>query len=144
MSVEFGQAARKVFSEGAAEANRLRHPRFGAHHMLLAVLGLSDGGASSVLDAFRVDRAAARTWIEHTFPVGDAPPDRGEMPYDASGMEVLQSAIGRARDAAADRVTTAHVLLGLLHTEEAPGYRALEAAGVDVPALIAALTDDPS
>lgn len=143
MSVEFSQATRKVFSGGAAEANRLGHPRFGAHHMLLAVLGLSDGGAASVLDAFRVDRAAARSWIEHAFPVGDAAPDREEMPYDVSGMEVLQSAIGRARDAAADRVTTAHVLLGLLHTEEGPGRRALEAAGADVPALMAALRDHP-
>lgn len=143
MSVEFSPPARKVFSEGAAEANRLRHPRFGAHHMLLAVLGLSDGAAAAVLDALRVDRVAARSWIEDSFPAGDAAPDRGEMPYDTSGMEVLQRAIGRARDAAADRVTTAHVLLGLLQTEEGPGYRALEAAGVDVPALIAALGDHP-
>ena len=121
------------------EVRRLGHDRVRAEHIFLGVIGISEGSASCILDSMGVDRAVLRQSLEASLPAGEADPGRGELPYDQTGVAVIEVCMAEVQRTGAARLSTAQVLLGLLTAPGNSTNGALEAAGVSVPELEARL-----
>lgn len=134
--------AREAIRRAIDEMKRLRHDAVRAEHILLGLLELTVGSASTALDLEGVDRAEVRRRLKEILPpgTGDVRED-GEYPFHPSGVRVLQGSM--AELAEGDRLRTAHLLLGILAIDSAPIGGALLAAGVDTASLAARLRSKP-
>jgi ATP-dependent Clp protease ATP-binding subunit ClpA len=74
--------------------------------------------------------------------MGNAPPERRELPYDENGLALLRRAVAEARSSGILQVNTGHLLLAALTDPEGPAYETLEGAGVDVMNLADAARAD--
>jgi ATP-dependent Clp protease ATP-binding subunit ClpC len=131
----FSNGAQEVFARAAEEAKRLGHDQFGAQHILLGVLKMSRGAASSALNTAKIDRDAVRRTIESRYPAQAPLPRSVEIPYDPSGIAVVRGALSQAEANADGRVTSGHVLLAAIGQETDLAHQILMSAGVKVEEL---------
>lgn len=133
---------RHVFELAKEEVIRLKHEYFGAEHILLGLLDMSDGAACRAFDSVGVDRDAVRSQVEAMYPVGNASTERREVPYDQTGIAVLQNMAAEARRLGVTQISTGYLLLASLLSPQEPSYRALQNAGVNVPDVVKAIQAD--
>lgn len=146
MDIVMTDVARAAFGGALEEVKRLRHDAVRAEHLLLAILAATVGSASKALDALSVDRNRVRGLIESELFPGDTAPHGGEYRYDESGAAVVKNALVSVGGVGTLRLSSARVLLAAVPDEDAPAWRILDRAGVDVPGLIGALrakADEP-
>jgi len=115
---------------------RRGHERVLPAHIFLAIIRSDDGAAATALDAIGADRAALRSHVEGLMPEGHAPRDRGEVPYDRTGVAIIQTTVAEAGPSGDPWFSTAHELLAILATPDVTVCQALERAGVSIPDLV--------
>ncbi|GAB3160627.1 Clp protease N-terminal domain-containing protein [Myceligenerans halotolerans] len=105
-----------------------------------------DGGLDSeALASLGIDLEAVRVTTDATFGDGafDAAARRsgpkGHIPFTRDAKKSLELALREAVRLRSKDIDETHLLLGILRDGHAPGAKALSDAGVDVPALRAAL-----
>jgi ATP-dependent Clp protease ATP-binding subunit ClpA len=127
----FTPAVVETVDLAASEARSLGHHSIGGEHLLLALFGVG-GGASIVLEAFRLDEDELRSQLPRgDWTAGPAPWLSGDAA--AALARALVAAAARGRSAA----DSEHLLLGLREGGRAAAL--LELHGVEAEALVAAV-----
>jgi ATP-dependent Clp protease ATP-binding subunit ClpC len=131
----FTNRVRRALAMAREEAHRLRHAYVGTEHILLGVLRVGEGVASTVLENLKLDGDLIRQRIEEAVSPGSGAPVTGqEIPYTGRAKKVLELAMSEARELRHPYVGTEHVLLGLLREEKGLAAQVLVAAGLTLDA----------
>ncbi len=145
-------ARRRVLALGAEEARRRGDARIGTEHLLLALLHQPDGalaetlgvGRDEVREALdRLDRQAlAAIGIDTTdLPLATPVSGRRRPPFTSGAREALRHALLATRSEGARRVTSRHLMLGLLErVRPDPVAHLLADLGIDADAVRDRLT----
>ena len=120
MNVSFTQHCREALGVTRLEAVRLGHPFVGPEHILLGLLQLDEGIASTALDRLGVDRETLRTMVVRDLPPSESTAAPAELPYTQPAVTVLEGAMREARDDGASPVHSGHLLLATVHGEGWP------------------------
>jgi ATP-dependent Clp protease ATP-binding subunit ClpA len=161
----FTEDARRAVRLAEEEARRLRHPSIGAEHILIALLDEGHGPAAralrdhglvatdlrqrvldlvdpGVLDpealaAIGIDLDQVREITESTFGEGalEAPMREGHIPFAKPAKKVLELSVREAVRLKHRRISTGHLLLGLLREGKGLAPRILTDAGANLTAL---------
>lgn len=143
----FDARARRVLSLAHEEAHYYGHNYIGTEHMLLGLLGESQGIAARALDSLGVNLPAVRDVVrdmigheEH--PTGDEPPPPpGWIPYVPRLRKVLLLAAKEAQRLGHDHVGTEHLLLAIVREGEGVAAKILKRFGaLDEVARVQTLT----
>jgi ATP-dependent Clp protease ATP-binding subunit ClpA len=116
----------------------LRHSFVGTEHILLGVLGVSEGSAAQVLTSFGVGYANVRTAVVGMMGVGVEAPD-AELLFTDRAQETVDRARREASMRDQPRVGTEHLLLALVHDLGGAAARILLELDADPVAIRSAL-----
>ncbi|MBP5640401.1 MAG: ATP-dependent Clp protease ATP-binding subunit [Victivallales bacterium] len=110
----FTPRAQQVLAIAKREAKEMGSPAAGAEHLLLGIMGLGQGIASTTLVRYGVTPELVKTELEL-----QKSPDRnlqleGDIPWNGEAQTVFQNALREARNLNYNFVGTEHLLLGLL------------------------------
>jgi len=130
MNGSFTAHCRAALQTTRAEASRLGHSFVGPEHILLGLLGLTDGIASTALDGLEINRYELRTIAARDLPPPEPTPASGELPYAERSVTVLKNALREARDDGASPVHSGHLLLATVGVEGWPEDLALDLPGL--------------
>lgn len=151
----FGPESLRAVALAEAEARSAGSSRLGTEHLLLGLLGDSEGGAARLLGGAGVTLAAARRKVAEA--VGQRPAEPDTDARSATGVvgaiersPRAERALGRAfrfsREGQSREVTSEHLLLGVLDVEGTAG-QVLRGLGIDLDNLRATVEsrgDDPA
>jgi hypothetical protein len=117
MFERFTPRARNVMTHAYAEAKALQHNFVGTEHLLLGLLGESDGIGAVVLTELGVDIDVVRREIEHRIGRGseDVP---HRSPFTPRSKRALELALNEAIQLGHNYIGTEHQLLGLLRVDD--------------------------
>lgn len=135
----FTARARLALMLAQDEAQRRNQIHIGTEHLLLALIEQPDGTLARLLDRLRVDIAAVRAAIEPDATSGDRTVLRA-VGLTSNTKRSIEHAVAEARRLDHLAVDTDHLMLGLLHQEDAAAG-ALKAAGVSLANARAAIRD---
>ncbi len=130
----FTERARQAVILGQEEARELRHGFVGSEHILLGLLGESDGLAARVLGSFDVSLEAVRAQVTRIVAAGEEPVV-GEIPFTPRAEQALELALREALSLGHDYIRTEHLLLGLVRGVDGVGVRILRELGADPRAV---------
>ncbi|HYO48380.1 MAG TPA: Clp protease N-terminal domain-containing protein, partial [Chloroflexia bacterium] len=131
---KFTERARKVLQLAQEEAQGLGHNYIGTEHLLLGLLGESDGVASRVLASLGIELGKVRPAVEAA--IGRGTYDvTGEVGLTPRAKRVIELAVDEARRLNHHYVGTEHLLLGLVREGEGTGARVLEDLGVSLETI---------
>jgi ATP-dependent Clp protease ATP-binding subunit ClpA len=129
------ESAARALSLADAEARQLGHDRVGTEHVLLGLLTNGTATSKTLSDA-GVTLTAARSKVSEA--VGEGAPSRrlpnGLLPRTARVTRALGRSSRFAHARGSERVSSDHVLMGILDVEGIAG-QVLRGLGVDVDAL---------
>lgn len=128
--VEFSGCAQAAIRLGAGEAAKLGHGYVGTEHLLLGLMDEAEGMAADTLRRGGLAAPALREAVTALVGVGaaGARPSQGLTPRC---RRVIESAAREARLRGQGRVTTSHLLRGLLLERESSAFRLLSHMGAD-------------
>jgi ATP-dependent Clp protease ATP-binding subunit ClpA len=129
----FTKKGRRVVALAQEEARLLEHAQIDTAHLLVALTRVEDGAAARVLRVLGLSPERARQETVRLAGYGSrdgAPP--AELPLTPAAKDALDAARREALALGHDRVTDAHVLLGLLAPFDAVARRVLVDAGLDI------------
>lgn len=135
MHEQFSDRARHAMALATREAGRLQHDYIGPEHILLGLVTQGECVAGELLTAAGVDPARVREEIDRRVEAGQAGPVIGRRPYNPQTRAVMEHAISEARRLGHKYVGTEHLLLGLLHLDQALPAQVLRDLGVDLESL---------
>lgn len=135
MHEQFSDRARHAMALATREANRLQHDYIGPEHILLGIVAQGESVAATVLRHMGVDLKTLRKEMDRQIAAGHAPAEIGRRPYNPETKAVIEHAISEARRVDHRYIGTEHLLLGLLHLEEAIAARILLAHGLSLDRL---------
>jgi len=127
----FTERAQKVIRLSQEEAKRFNHDSITPEHILLGILDLDEGVASSIISNIGINTAKLRLEIEKLLPLGDNLLQYGELPLTLNARKILEYAIDEAQRMTYSYVGTEHILLGLLRNQEFKTTMILENFGLD-------------
>jgi ATP-dependent Clp protease ATP-binding subunit ClpC len=146
----FTKDARRCVEAAVEEARSLGHDSVGDEDLLLGILCVADGVAAEALSSLGVTLEAAREESEGLFAealssigisldevrreAGEAfemrIPDDRRIPFSPRAKKALEGALREAIRLRDNRITSEHVLLGLLRDEDGTAVRLLGNLGV--------------
>ncbi|HVM47009.1 MAG TPA: Clp protease N-terminal domain-containing protein [Candidatus Acidoferrum sp.] len=128
----FTPRAQQVLALARKEADRLNHNFVGTEHVLLGLIKLSQGVATTVLLKLGLELETVRLEVEKQ--VGKGPDQKiiGNIPYTPRVKKVLKLAEKEAKALNHTYVGTEHILLGLLREGDGVAARVLRELDVDV------------
>jgi ATP-dependent Clp protease ATP-binding subunit ClpC len=109
----FTSRARHAVVLAQDEARRLQHNYIGTEHLLLGLLGESDGLASRALQGFGVSADGARDAVVAIIGTGATEPS-GHIPFTPRAKKTLELALREALQLHHNYIGTEHILLGLI------------------------------
>jgi hypothetical protein len=124
----FTDRARKAVSGSEAEARRLGHGFVGTEHILLALIDITDGVASRVLDGLGISRSMVEEQVLERITRA-TPPEAGKLPFTPRAQAVLRSSVEVALQLGHNYVGTEHLLLGLYGDEDSIAAKVLLGLG---------------
>ena len=127
----FTERAQKVIRLSQEEAKRFNHDAITPEHLLLGILDLDEGVASSIISNLGINTTKLRLEIEKLLPVGDNLLQYGELPLTPNARKVLEYSIDEAQKMTYSYVGTEHIFLGLIRNEEFKTTVILENFGLD-------------
>jgi ATP-dependent Clp protease ATP-binding subunit ClpC len=151
----FVKDARRCVEAAVEEARLLGHDSVGDEDLLLGILRAGQGPAAEALSSLGVTLEGARQESETLFSkalssigisfeevrrgAGDAfemrlPGDR-RLPFSPRAKEALEQALREALRLSDNRITSEHILLGILRNEDGTAVRILVNVGVFPPAV---------
>jgi ATP-dependent Clp protease ATP-binding subunit ClpC len=151
----FTKDARRCVEAAVEEARSLGHDSVGDEDLLLGILCVADGVAAEALSSLGVTLEEAREESEEMFAealssvgisldevrreAGEAfemrIPDDRRIPFSPRAKKALEGALHEAIGLRDNRITSEHVLLGLLRDEDGTAVRLLGNLGVTPEAL---------
>jgi len=136
---KFTERARRVLTLAQEEAQRFNHKTIGPEHILLGVVGESEGVAAKVLVNLGVSLNKVRSAVE--FVIGhEETSSGGEIGLSPGAKRVIELAIDEARYLSYSYIGTEHLLLGLLREGEGVAARVLDSLGITLERVRAELT----
>ena len=151
----FVKDARRCVEDAMEEARLLGHDTVGDEDLLLGILHTGQGQAAEALSSLGVTLDGARQESERLLSealssigisfeevrrgAGDAfemrlPNDR-RIPFSPGAKEALEQALREARRLGDNRITSEHVLLGILDNQDGTAVRMLARMGVEPETL---------
>jgi ATP-dependent Clp protease ATP-binding subunit ClpA len=126
--VPFGVDAMHLLDAANGESDRLGHEYVGLEHILLA---LSRQNGDNILATLGVDVERVQHMIETTVRRGDSGPlDRQKHPFTSRTQKAFMFAGESAREFGHARVSSEHVLLGMLREKMNIGAQVLHDRGL--------------
>ena len=127
----FSPHARSVFAAAQVESQRYRHNYLGVEHILLGLVGESDGVAAKVLSSLTLDLNGLRSAVENMISPGEKS-TWGKVDLTPRSKKALYLAVDEARRMRASCIGTEHLLIGLLLEGGGVAGTVLETLGVSV------------
>lgn len=128
----FTPRAQQVLALSRKEADRFHHNFVGTEHLLLGLIRLGQGTATTVLVNMGLDLASVRAEVEKQVGTGPDQKVLGNIPYTPRVKRVLALAVTEARALNHTYVGTEHLLLGMLREGDGVAARVLRHFDVDV------------
>jgi ATP-dependent Clp protease ATP-binding subunit ClpA len=139
MFERFTDRARRVVVLSQEEARRLHHNYIGTEHVLLGLLGESEGIAARVLDGFGMSLDGVR--LEVVAMVGEGQYEgTHRLPFTPRAKKVLELGLREALLLKHNYIGTEHILLGLIREGDGVAAKILREHG-DPPAMRAAVIE---
>ena len=110
----------------------MNHDYIGTEHILLALVHEGEGLASNVLEGQGIDRRASRVEVERLVPRGSSAIFTRQLPFTPHAKNVLEFTLEEATRLGHTKITTGHLLLGLLREREGIASRVLYNLKLDV------------
>jgi hypothetical protein len=130
----FTPRARDSIVAARTEAHRLNASQVGTEHILLGLLGETDGIAAHVLAEQGVTLATARPHVPSSGePTTDAPRDR--IRFAPSAKQVIKLALRESLRRGHNYIGTEHLLVGVVTETDALGAQVLRELEVDTERL---------
>jgi ATP-dependent Clp protease ATP-binding subunit ClpA len=143
MFERFTNHARHVVVLAQEEARKLRHNYIGTEHILLGLIGESDGLASRVITGFGLSLEGARQ--EVTTIVGTGKHElAGHIPFTPRAKKTLELALREALQLQHNYIDTEHILLGALREGEGVASQVLKKYADPLVIRMAVLNQLPS
>jgi len=130
---KFTQSARRVLSLAHLEAERMQHSAIGSEHILLALIQEDSGVAGRVLRELGVEIDRAREMVLRVAGMGTKKPDRIDLSPEA--QKILDMAIEEANQMDSSYISTEHLLLALVQSEQGFAREVIAKLGI-TPAQI--------
>jgi len=124
MFERFTNKARHVVVLAQEEARKLSHSYIGTEHILLGLLGESDGYAFRVLEGFGMSLEGARDEVRAIVGTGQVAPS-GHIPFTPRAKKTLELALREALQLHHNYIGTEHILLGVIREGEGVGAQVL-------------------
>jgi hypothetical protein len=133
----FTGQARRVMLLAHREAHRFCDDYLGTEHILLGILQESSGRVAALLTAFALNTEVARAEVEKRIHQGPGPEVTvgARLPLTPPARRALHAADEEATRLHHDRISPEHLLLGVLHEEEAEASQVLLGLGLDLGRL---------
>jgi hypothetical protein len=132
MFERFTNRARNVVKLAQEEARRLEHDHIGTEHVLLGLLGESEGIGAKALVALGMSLEAVRADVERTIGRGKGAP-AGHIPFAPRAKKVLELSLREALKLHHNYIGTEHIVLGLVREGEGVAAKILVESGADLP-----------
>ncbi|MGW4286866.1 Clp protease N-terminal domain-containing protein [Streptomyces sp. NPDC004673] len=116
-----------VLAQEAARTHK--HESIGTAHLLLGLLGESQGLAYEVLMAQAGTEQRVRDAVAEVLPPAGAKAPRGHIAFAEESKEAIEQARNASAELGHDRVGTEHMLLGLIRVEGSPAAGILRDLG---------------
>ena len=126
---KFSERARRVLTLAQNEAQRFNHNYIGTEHILLGLVGETEGVVARVLKNLGIDLEKVRAAVEFIIGRGENPVT-GEIGLTPRAKKVIELAVDEARRANHSYIGTEHLLAGLLREGEGVASGVLESLGV--------------
>ncbi len=126
---KFSERARRVLTLAQNEAQRFNHNYIGTEHILLGLVGETEGVVARVLKNLGIDLAKVRAAVEFIIGRGEKPV-HGEIGLTPRAKKVIELAVDEARRMNHSYIGTEHLLAGLLREGEGVASGVLESLGV--------------
>jgi ATP-dependent Clp protease ATP-binding subunit ClpA len=124
MFERFTNKARHVVVMAQEEARKLRHNYIGTEHILLGLLGESDGYAFRALEGFGMSLESGRDEVRAIVGPGQVAPS-GHIPFTPRAKKTLELALREALQLHHNYIGTEHILLGVIREGEGVGAQVL-------------------
>jgi ATP-dependent Clp protease ATP-binding subunit ClpA len=124
MFERFTNKARHVVVLAQEEARKLGHNYIGTEHVLLGLLGETDGYAFRALEGFGMSLAGGREEVKAIVGPGSTPPS-GHIPFTPRAKKTLELALREALQLHHNYIGTEHILLGVIREGEGVGAQVL-------------------
>ena len=141
MFERFTNRARHVIVLAQSEARRLQHNYIGTEHLLLGLLGETDGLAARALEHFGMSLADARQEVVARIGTGKKPLVEGHIPFTPRAKKVLELALREALELHHNYIGTEHLLLGMVREADGVGAQILAAHASDLLSVRMAVLD---
>jgi ATP-dependent Clp protease ATP-binding subunit ClpA len=125
MFERFTNRARHVVVLSQEEARQLQHNYIGTEHILLGLIGESDGVACEALTRFGMSLDSTRDDVKAIIGIGKAKPT-GHIPFTPRAKKVLELALRESLQLNHDYIGTEHILLGLIREGEGVGAQIIK------------------
>ncbi|MBL7133792.1 MAG: hypothetical protein ISS78_06820 [Phycisphaerae bacterium] len=132
MYEQFTDRARKVLELANREARLLGHEYVGTEHMLLGLIRVGSGVATTVLVNLGVDLHGILREVEKLGPRGRKTVAKASLPLAPQAKKAIEFAMEEARHLGHDYVGSEHILLGLLREEEGVAAQVLMNLGLSL------------
>jgi ATP-dependent Clp protease ATP-binding subunit ClpA len=113
MFERFTNPARHVVVLAQEEARGLKHNYIGTEHLLLGLLGETDGVAARVLGRFGMSLATTREEVRAIIGTGQNPMS-GHIPFTPRAKKTLELSLREALQLRHGHIGTEHILLGVI------------------------------
>jgi ATP-dependent Clp protease ATP-binding subunit ClpC len=131
MFERFTDRSRRVLVLAQEEARQLNHGFIGTEHILLGLLGESDGVAARALTSLGVTLRAARTLVDEAVGTTGTPPS-GSPPFTPRAKKVLELSLRESLQLGRNYIGTEHILLGIAREGDGVAAQVLVALGADL------------
>jgi ATP-dependent Clp protease ATP-binding subunit ClpA len=128
MFERFTNRARHVVVLAQEEARQLNHNYIGTEHILLGLIGESEGLAFRALDRFGITLEGTREEVTTIVRRGKAAP-MGHIPFTPRAKKTLELALREALQLRHNYIGTEHILLGVIREGEGVGAQVLRLHG---------------
>jgi ATP-dependent Clp protease ATP-binding subunit ClpA len=126
----FSDRAKRVLALAQDEAIRFNHNYIGTEHLLIGLIREEEGVAARALRTLGVELEKARTALGFIIGRGDAATSPSEITLSPRTKKVIELAIDETRKLGQTRVSTEHILLGLVREGEGIASGIIESLGV--------------
>jgi len=136
---KFSERARRVLTLAQEEAQHFKHSSIGTEHILLGLVGETEGVAAKVLVNLSASLSKVRSAVEFIIGRGESL-SGGEVGLSPGAKRAIELAIDEARYLGHNYIGTEHLLLGLLREGEGIAARVLDSLGITLERVRAEIT----
>jgi ATP-dependent Clp protease ATP-binding subunit ClpA len=140
MFERFTATARHTVVLAQEEARELKHNYIGTEHVLLGLLGESEGIAFRVLEGFGITLEGARREVADMVGLGKHETPKGHIPFTPRAKKTLELSLREALQLHHSYIGTEHILLGLIREGDGIAAQMMRKHG-DLLAIRAAVLD---